>query len=155
MADTTYKTIVIQSALDGVNRQERLAGEASILPGYLLEISSGAVVTHNTDSGLAKPTLVAVESPTADSASLKTIDVPYANGDTVYYTVAAPGDVLYMILAIGESSVAGVTPLVSNADGGLKAAVIGAGTLEGAVVGVALDTITGDGSVHRCRVMIA
>lgn len=155
MADTTYKTIVIQSALDGVNRQERLAGEASILPGYLLEISSGAVVTHNTDSGLAKPTLVAVESPTADSASLKTIDVAYANGDLVYYTVAAPGDVLYMVLAIGESTVAGVTPLGSNAAGLLKALTMGASIVTGAVVGVALDTITGDGSVHRCRVMIA
>ncbi len=154
MADTTYKTIVIQSALDGVNRQERLAGEASIKPGMLLEISSGNVVSHNTADGNAHPVLVALESPTADSASLASIDTVYANGDTVYYTVGAPGDVLYMTLAIGESTVAGVTALVSDAAGNLKAAVVGETTIAGAVVGTALDTITGDGSTHRCRVMI-
>ncbi len=152
MAETTYRTIVIQAGPMGVNRQEALAGEAGIKPGHLLEISSGKVVTHNTADGFTQK-LVALESQHAYSETLPTIDVVYADGDTVYYTQAAPGDVLYMLLAASENVTLGVTPLVSNADGTLKAAVIGAGTLEGAVVGVAMTT-SNVASVQRIKVRI-
>lgn len=152
MAETTLRTIVVQAGPMGVTRQEALAGEASIKPGHLLEISGGNVVTHNTADGFTQK-LIALESQHADSDTLATIDVPYANGDTVYYAVAAPGEVYYMLLAANENVTAGVTPLVSNADGTLKAAVIGAGTLEGAVVGVTLTT-SNVASVARVKVRI-
>lgn len=152
MAETTYRTIVIQAGPMGVNRQEALAGEANIKPGMLLEISSGNVVSHNTADGFNEK-LVALESQHADSDTLATIDVVYPNGDTVYFTRATPGDVLYMLLAANENVTAGVTPLASNADGTLKAAVIGAGTLEGGIVGVTLTT-SNVASVARIKVRI-
>lgn len=150
MATTGFRTIVIQG--DSQNVLEKLAGEANIKPGHLLAISSGAVIKHATADGVSQR-LVAVESPTASGTGL-TIDKTYANGDTVYYTQARSGDVLYMILADSNVAVGGVTPLVSNGDGTLKIATVAAGTLEDAVVGYAEESVTTSGAVARIRVRI-
>lgn len=153
MAETTYRTIVIQAGPMGVNRQEALAGEASIKPGMLLEMTSGTVVvSHNTSDGFTQK-LIALESQNADSETLASIDTVYANGDTVYYAVAAPGEVYYMLLKANENVTAGVTALVSEADGTLKAASVGETTITGAVVGVTLTT-SNVASVARIKVRI-
>lgn len=153
MAETGFRTIVLQSGLLGVPRLELLAGEANIKPGHLLAISSGKVIKHATADGVQQR-LVALESQNADADLTASVDTVYANGDTVYYTSAQPGDVLYMLLAVGVSTTLGVTPLVSNGDGTLKNATVDANTLSGAVVGIADQTVVGGGSVTRCKVRI-
>ena len=132
MAATGYRTVMIQGC---EARLEGLAGAGTIKPGHLLTYSSGNVIIHGTADG-AQERLFAIESPTADSNTLLSIDVPYANGDTVYMTRPAPGDVVYAFLATANNAVKGVSQLVSNGDGTLKIAVVSATTLTNSIVGV-------------------
>lgn len=153
MAATGYRSIVIQG---GEVRLEGIAGEAGIKPGHLLEISSGEVVTHNTADGIASPCLVAVESPHANSPTLANIDVPYAEGDTVYYVQAQPGDALYMWLTTANNAVEGVSRLVSTNTGALKvSAAVDATLIAGAQVGVPHESLNNtSGSDARLAVRI-
>lgn len=153
MAATGFRTILLQFDMDNPAIQEKLAGGSGIKPGHLLAISSGAVIKHATADGVSQR-MVAVESPTASSATLANIDVAYPTGDTVYYVQPQPGDVLYMILADSMTTVAGVTPLVSNGDGTLKTTTVAAGTLDDAVVGYAEEAVVTSGAVARVRVRI-
>ena len=141
-------------AQGGKVRKEKLAGEAGILPGHLLEFSSGEVVTHNVADGVARPIRVAVESDTVNPSATAIIDVPYADGDNVYYVVGQPGDVLYMLLADGQNAVEGVSVLVSNADGTLKiAAAVDATLIAGAQVGVPAESLN-NSSGNPARLLV-
>lgn len=151
MATTGFRNIVIQG--DSQYVLEKLAGEAGIKPGHLLAISTGALVKHATADGVAQR-FVAVESQTATGTGL-TIDQAYANGDTVYYTQARSGDVLYMWLANSNTTVAGVSALASNGDGTLKVVTVAATTLDDSVVGYAEEVVANSsGAAVRLRVRI-
>lgn len=151
MAASGFRNIVIQG--DSNNVLEKLAGEAGIKPGHLLAISSGALIKHATADGITQR-LVAVESMSATGTGL-TIDVAYASGDTVYYTQGQTGDVLYMWLATGNTTVAGVSALGSNGDGTLKVVTVAATTLDDSVVGYAEEVVANSsGAAVRLRVRI-
>lgn len=150
MASTTWHTIALQG---GAVRREGLAGASGIKPGHLLYIDAGTVKVHAGAAGVLPGKLIALESPTAAASTTPAIETAYASGDTVYYAVGKPGDVYYMLLKTGETVVAGVTQLVSAGDGTLQAESVGATTLEGAVVGVADQSLTASGAT-RFRVRI-
>jgi len=152
MASSTYHTIAVQGA---AVRGEALA-HAAITPGHLLAIDTDEeVLAHATADGAHLGPLVALESPTAAAGLTAAINKAYAAGDTVYYAVGQPGDVFYMWLTTANNAVKGISPLVSTGDGALKVATLGAGTLEGAIVGVpAEDNNNTSGSNARLLVRI-
>lgn len=121
MASATYNRIVIRHANEqgDVTRIEGLAGEAGIGPGDLLEEVSGTFLRHNTANGPIVPKIIALETQTPDDEDDITIDVDYANGDTVYAAIGKPGDRFNMWLASGQTAVAG-DYLVSDGDGALN-----------------------------------
>lgn len=151
MAASNFRTILIQGEVE--NFLEKPAGASGIKPGHLLAISSGNVVVHATADGVSQK-FFALESQTANSATANSIDVTYASGDTVYYKQCETGDVIYAWLADSMTTVAGVTPLVSNGDGTLKTVTVGTSTLADAVVGYAEEAVVTSGAVARCRVRI-
>ena len=155
---TTEHSIVIELAnLEGVVSLERL-GSGTITPGHLLDITGAAVRSHATGDGVLPGKLVALENQTPDTQASPTtaaIDITYASGDTVYYAQGNPGDVFNMIVATSQTTVAGVSQLVSNGDGTLKVTTVDAATLVGAVVGVADEAVTSGTVVARCRTRIS
>jgi hypothetical protein len=155
MASSTYHTILVRATGETV-RREALAGEASMKPGHLLEISSGAVVTHNVANGPLVPKLIALESQTPDDTTGTTasIDLAYASGDTVYYAVARPGERYYMWLADNQVVVAGVTPVGSDGAGCVQAISVTTSTLAGAILGVAAESKSTSGAAARLLVDI-
>lgn len=157
MASTVFGSIVIQNAnqLGDVTRRELLAAEA-ITPGELLEIASATTVgPHSGAAGFLQGKLVALESQTPDHDTNPSIDEDYDIGDTVYYAEGKPGDIFYMFLAAQETTVMNPpSPLVSDGAGALTVAVVGAGTLEGSVVGVANEVVAAGGARARIQVRI-
>ena len=155
---TTQHTIVVQSGnLNGVVRREALADEA-LTPGHLVRFDADEELEkHGTADGVLVGKLVVLENPTPDTYTYPTtaaIDIPYAANDTCYYAEGVPGDIFNMILASSVTAVKGISQLVSNGDGTLKVATVGAGTLAGAVVGVADQDVTSGTATARCRVRI-
>lgn len=151
MASSTWHTIALQGE---PVRREALAHEA-ITPGQLLEINADEeAAKHSADSGVLPGKLFALESPTAAAGTSAAIDTNYSTGDTVYFGQFKPGDVVYGWLHASEVVVKGVTQLVSDGAGAVKAVTVAAGTLEGAVVGVADQDLTAGLSATRCRIRI-
>jgi hypothetical protein len=155
---TTEHTIVVKSADKyGVIYREAIADEA-FYPGDLLRFDADEELElHATADGVLVGKLVAMENQTPDTHTYPTtaaIDIPYAADDLAYYAEGQPGDVFNMRLAAGEDAVKGITQLVSNGDGTLKAETVDAATLANAIVGVADEDITGGAAVLRCRVRI-
>lgn len=140
MAGSTYQRIIIQAG-QGETRVEALAGEAGIGPGDLLEWSAGTFLRHNTGDGAVIPKLIALETQTPDDEDDITIDVDYANGDTVYAWIPRAGDHAYMFLAAGETALQH-SYLVSDGDGALavEAALTDADIIH-AVVGRAVAAV--------------
>lgn len=150
MASTSYHTIAIEG---GAIRLEALA-DAAITPGELLEINADEeAAPHSADSGVLPGKLIALEDPAAVAGTTAVIDVDYDTGDTVHYAWGQSGDLFYMWLKAGESAVKGVTQLVSDAAGALKAKTVDANTLENSVVGIAAEDKTAGGGV-RVRVLV-
>jgi hypothetical protein len=150
MASSTWHTIALQGE---PVRREALAHEA-ITPGQLLEINSDEeVAKHSADSGVLPGKLFALESPTAAASTTAAIDTNYAAADVVYFGQFQPGDVVYGFLKNGETVVKGITQLVSDGAGAVKAVSVGTSTLEGSVVGVADQDLTASGAT-RCRIRI-
>lgn len=155
---TTRHTIVCESADKfGVTRREAIADEA-FTPGHLLRFDADEELEkHATADGVTVGKLVALETLTPDTNTYPTtpaIDIPYTADDLAYYADGQPGDIFNMWLATGETGVKGITQLVSNGDGTLKAAVVAATTLANAIVGVAHQDVTGAGAALRCLVRI-
>lgn len=158
MARATPQTIVIQAASpDGtVVRQEALAGAANITPGELLVISAAdTVVQHAAASGVLTGKLVALETQTPDDETALTIDVDYANGDTVYFAEGRPGDEYYMWLADTENAALS-DQLQSDGNGHLLVSAGGAGILANSIVGYAQEAVNNaaGGAPARIRVRI-
>jgi len=146
---TTQHTIVVQSAsLEGVVRREALADEI-FYPGHVLRFdTSEELELHATADGVLVGKLVAAINPTPDTITYPTtaaISIPYAADDTAYYIEAVAGDILMVFLANGETTVKGITQLVSNGDGTLKAETVDGNTIAGAIFGVADEDKTASG----------
>ena len=146
---TTQHTIVVQSAnLEGVVRREALADEI-FYPGHLLRFDTDEELEkHATADGVLVGKLVADINPTPDTITYPTtaaISIPYAADDAAYYIEAQAGDILMMFLYNGQTVVKGITQLISNGDGTLKAETVDAATLAHAIVGVADEDKTASG----------
>ena len=155
---TTQHTIVIQSgSYHGVIRREAIADEA-LTPGHLVRFDADEELElHATADGVCVGVLVVLENPTPDTHTYPTtaaIDIPYAADDTAYYAEGTRGDIFNMLLATSQTAVKGISNLVSNGDGTLKVATVGAGTLANAVVGVADADVTTGTATARVRVRI-
>lgn len=155
---TTEHSIVVKSASKlGPVFREAIADEA-MTPGHLVRHDADEELElHATADGALPGKLVVVENPVPDTATYPTtaaIDIPYAANDLAYYVEGSPGDVLNMILATGQTCTMGISPLVSNGDGTLKTATVGAGTLANAIVGYADEDVTSGTATARCRVRI-
>ena len=154
MASSTYHRIAIRAANEqgDVTRLEALAGEAGIGPGDLLEWSAGTFLRHNGAGAEVVPTLVAIESQTPDDDDEFTIDVDYANGDTVYAMIPKPGDRVYMWLASGQTASAHDL-LESDGDGALQVeAAVDQTDIVHAIIGRAV--AASDASAALARVIV-
>lgn len=154
MANTVYNTIAVE--YKELSRLERIAGEANIKPGHLLEIdASEQVLKHNVANGATPGKLITLETQTPDASTTAQIDIVYASGDIVYHTQGKQGEVFNMWLKAGESAVKGVTYLRSDGDGQLTAlGTPDASTIAESIVGVAWQDVTGGVSALRCLVRI-
>lgn len=108
----TEKTIVLKGQPDRVE----VKGSAKITPGHLLQFdTNGDVTTHATAGGNTIGTMVAVEQDWLG----KEIGNEYAVSDLVQIALAQKGNILNMLLALGENVVKG-DPLESTGDGTLR-----------------------------------
>lgn len=159
MARTTteHSIIVSYANKEGVVRREAIADEA-MTPGQLARFDADEELElHATADGVLVGKLIVLENQTPDTDTYPTtaaIDIPYVADDTAYYAEGSPGDIYLMWLAIGEDAAKGVTQLISNGNGNLKAETVDAATLANAIVGVADEDITGGAAALRCRVRI-
>ena len=94
---------------------EELEANAAITPGHLVELmSTEKIRVHATSAGNALP-MFALE----DELQGNGIDDDYAAEDQVRVWIPGRGDIVYALLANGETAVIG-SFLESNADGTLK-----------------------------------
>ncbi len=135
---------------------EGLADEADISPGMLVRYeAAGELEKHGTADGATVGPLIALESQTPNADTTAAIAAVYTADDTMWFAHARRGEVYNMQIAASQGAlVKGINVLVSNGDGTLKDATIGAGTLEGAIVGVAWQALANVASVQRCLVRI-
>jgi hypothetical protein len=156
---TTRHAVIIKAAdiQNGPVQIEELAGASGILPGHLLTYSSGEVIVHGTADGNVGSKLVANLTLTPDTITNPTtakLDLPYADGDTVYCIAASPQDLLNMLLAAGETAAKG-SALVSNGDGTLKVeATLDATVIAGAILGYADEAVDNSGGATAARILV-
>lgn len=147
-------TIILKDP-EKVTYDEAVAA-GTITPGDLVEKdTNGKVVRHATADGATIP-MFALEEGWSTGAGAA-IDTDYASLDTVQLGVCARGVVVNAWVAAAASAIVIDDPLGSDGAGGLKKITVGAGTLEGALIGyadVALDN-SGGGSRARLRVRVA
>ena len=153
---TTQHTVVVQSAKpSGVTRMEAV-GSGSIIPGEVLEYRSSKIQRVST-AAVATPKFVALENPTPDTDDYPTtaaIDIPYADGDTVYFAKAAPGDIYNMRLGDGGTVTKGLQFLKANASGQVASCGTGVNVGTANPIGIAWETVTAAGTEARCQVLI-
>jgi len=117
---------------------------AAITPGHLVELmSTGKLRAHATAGGSAERAF-AVE----DDLKGNDIADDYAASNIAQYNIYKPGDVVYALLANGETAAIG-SKLESNGDGTLRVvdADTSAGTIfVGSIVGVAMAAVDMSGS---------
>lgn len=107
---------------------ERVAN-AAITPGMLVELmSTNKVRKHATAGGNITPAMFALE----DELQGRTIDTDYAAAELVKLGIFRPGDVVYAILADGQSVAVG-DPLESAGNGYLQKHVTDAADSDDAI----------------------
>lgn len=132
-----YNTIKIKNYSNVF--MEYAAAAATIYPGCLIQLgSAGTVAVHSTAGGNAFP-MFAIE----DSLQGKGIDDNYATADKVQCWIPNRGDIVYGILADGQTIAKGDF-LESNGAGYLQKHTPDAGSqdsiYQNAIVGISLDT---------------
>lgn len=158
MASSTPKTILVR--VNGADRpiydaQDALPANEAITPGELLAINSTEeFIPHGTADGAASPKIFAVENPYADDQTVAAINHDYATGEAVRHIIAQPGDIVYAWIAASATIVKGVTRLVSDGAGALKAETVDADTVDTGIVAVAWEDATIGGTRERKLVMI-
>ena len=96
-------------------RHEEYVAAGTITPGMLIElVAAGTVQAHSTEGGRAER-MVALE----DALQGKTVADDYSADDIVTVALPAPGTVMNMLLAVGETATIG-EELISAGDGTLK-----------------------------------
>jgi hypothetical protein len=124
-------------------------GSGTIYPGELVYMTTATQVhTHETAGAAALP-FFAVEHPTPDTSGSyggsAAIDIPYSDGDTVYFRQALPGDEVNARLANGQSVIKGLEWLISDGNGELASCGTGISVGTSNPVGVAWQTVTASG----------
>jgi hypothetical protein len=101
-------------------------GAAAITPGHLLEVvpsggDAGQLRLHATASGDAGR-FFALESlvPSLANSQTAAIDLAYADGDSVRWAIAQPGDLIYGWVPASATAIKDGDELTSNGDGTLK-----------------------------------
>ncbi len=148
MASSTSHVVVIQ--VNGLERPvfEKLAGNANVKPGHLLEISAGKVIPNAT-GGANNVKMVAVEHGFRNtSGTTLNVETAYANGDTVPFVYPQAGDVLNMVLASGQNVALGAK--LEAATGG-EVTALASGTL----IGVAEEAVNATSAAKRIKVRMA
>ena len=113
--------------------EEYVAGAATIYPGCLVELGSdGKILVHNGAGHPALP-MFAIE----DALQGKGIDDAYATGDVVRCWIPNRGDVVYGILADGQTIAKGDF-VESNGAGYLQK--VGQASASTGPIGISLDT---------------
>lgn len=113
--------------------EEYVAGAATIYPGCLVELGSdGKILVHNGTGHPALP-MFAIE----DALQGKGIDDAYATGDVVRCWIPNRGDVVYGILADGQTIAKGDF-VESNGAGYLQK--VGQASASTGPIGISLDT---------------
>jgi len=134
-------TIKLKKYVDVVEEYE---ANAAITPGMLIEIMSTGKVRAHANTGQTALPMFALE----DELQGNGIADAYASGDRVQAWVASRGEIVYALLANGETAVIG-SFLESNGDGYLKVySADSAGVVEypSSIVGQALEAVDMSGS---------
>ena len=158
MANTAFNTIVIRSNNpdNAMQRVREAKAGGAITPGMLCSITtSGTIVAHAAEAGVAKGRFVALENPWSDHGSGKAIDHPYATNETVRYIPALPGDQLYMLVEASSTITIGDSLESSDTAGYLQESTVAATTLADSVIGYAAAAVTTTGAAGRVLVDIA
>lgn len=121
----THNIILINVRNEFIPRELPLKSGKEITPGMWIEISSGEVQPHSSDSAVPTQKMIAVEMPFRPNAPGSNqgsgINDPYDQaGENVPYHIALSGDVLNCLLAPGEDITEG-TLLESDGAGGVQA----------------------------------
>jgi hypothetical protein len=158
MVSSTQHTIIIERAGKADVIQRENIGTKSIMPGQVLEFESNGYVQKHSEAD-APAFFVALETETPDTSQYPqtpSIDIPYADGETVYMAQFRPGDVVNMWLADGNNVTKGRHLLGSDGSGRL--ASLGTGNVAIGTanpIGVAWeDNNNSSGTAVRCKVLI-
>lgn len=147
-------TIILKDP-EKVTYDEAVAA-GTITPGDLIEKdTNGKVVRHATADGAVVPMFALEEGWSTGTGAA--IDTDYASADTVQIGIPARGVVVNAWVAAAAAAIVIDSPLGSDGAGGVKIVTVGAGTLEGSIVGyadAALDN-SGGGARARLRVRVA
>lgn len=127
-----HTIILKQMDMYGRHQKEGLAGTSTILPGDLLDLTSGGNLRpFGTAYAMNAIPMVAIESPYAPaSSSTAAIDTLYGSGHTVFYIVPEAGDELYMWLGTGARGTVGSSSFLCGL-GSQQPGDIGLGTSTG------------------------
>jgi hypothetical protein len=139
--------------IKGSPRYDEANADGAITPGHLVRRTSATQVgVHATADGVAE-----AQFALSDPSLSKSWDTAYASGERVAFAACKRGDQINALLATANNAVLNPpSPLVSNGDGTLKVASVGAGTLEGAVVAYARQALNNtSGSPQRLIVEVA
>ena len=146
-------SILVEPAEGQRRIRERLAGEAAILPGMLLELdSSGEYVSH-AGAGLNAQKLFALEN-VADAKGIADV---YADGDSVRGLYAQPGDLVNAALAASATTIPIGAFLESSGDGYLRIATADAATdtaQREAMVAVATEAVDNSSGPAGTRILV-
>jgi len=140
--------------------QEKVASE-SITPGHLVEFvlaggDAGQLRRHAVAGGNAAPAF-AFQSLTPDrTVATEAIDTPYADGETMRWIIARPGDMVYAWLPASAAAIVTGNKLISNGDGTLKIAGTTAATeaTSNAVVAEAAEAVNNSAGGTPVRIRV-
>lgn len=135
--------------------EERIASEAGIIPGMLVEENSGTLRKHATAAANAQRLFAQTNKAVAG-----TIDDAYANGDTVSYGAYRTGQKVNALVAASAAAIVDGNALESAGNGTVRVATADAATdtaQRDAIVGYATENVdnSGGGSSVRIKIRIA
>ena len=152
MANANPQTILLET--NGELRpvyNTRIAATATIIPGMLIEIDANGKVTPVASADKMGTKMIAVEASWADDLTKKAIDTAYAEGDTVSWIYAQPGDLVYAVVAASQTVAIG-SALASSATAGEL--TVEASNTDARIVGLAEEAVTTTGARGRVKLRI-
>ena len=154
MARAAEQRIIMQAGPEET-RIEGLAAEAGIGPGDLLEHNAAlGFLRHNVTTGPILPIMVATETQHPDDEDNVTIDIDYANADTMYAWIPKSGDIALLWLNAGETTAVG-DYMISDGDGALLVeAAVDATDVTMSIVGRAMEIVAAGGALARVLIEI-